>query len=76
MIFEVIRRTKEYIGKPFVNIEAARPLASRINERNMITVLQEMGKKDQYFLSSNGRIVKRGFNGKQGKQRNETGTQH
>ena len=67
-----LRNTRLFVK---VYIEASRPLAGRRNETNMMTVLQEMGKTDQYILSNNGRIVKRGFNGNQGNQRNEAGTQ-
>lgn len=42
-----------------VYIEEARPLTSRINESNMLTVLHELGKKEQYFMSSNGRLLKK-----------------
>ncbi|MEW8548011.1 MAG: hypothetical protein AB2693_31290 [Candidatus Thiodiazotropha sp.] len=45
-----------------VYIEDARPLTSRINEANMLTVLQELDKKDQYFMSSNGRLLKKNNN--------------
>ena len=62
-----LRNTKQFAK---VYIDEARPLASRINEANMMTVLQEMGKRDKYFLSSKGRIVRRAVTGNQQNQQN------
>ena len=59
---KTLRTTRSYSN---VYIEDVRPLSSRINEANMMTVLHELGKKDQYFLSDNGRIVRKGANGNQ-----------
>ena len=42
-----LRNTKQFTK---VYIDEARPLESRTNEANMMTVLQEMGKRDKYFL--------------------------
>ena len=57
-----LRNTRAFSN---VYIEDVRPLSSRINEANMMTVLHELGKKEQYFLSGNGRIVRKGANGNQ-----------
>lgn len=51
-----------------VYVEDARPLSSTINESHMMTVLHELGKKDQYFVSGNGRILRK--TGQTGIQRN------
>ena len=40
-------------------VEYARQLSSRINESNMMTVLHELGKKEQYFVSGTGRILRK-----------------
>lgn len=42
-----------------VYIENDRSLESRVNESNMFTVLKELGKANNYFVSSNGRILKK-----------------
>ena len=52
-------------------IEDARSLSSTINESNMMKVLQELGKKEQHFLSSNGRIVRKGANVNERNQRDQ-----
>ena len=49
-----------------VYIKDVRPLSSRINEANMMAVLHELGKKEKYFLSDNGRRVRKGANGTKG----------
>ena len=42
-----------------VYIENDRSLAARVNESNMFAVLKELGKANEYFVSSNGRILKK-----------------
>ena len=40
-----------------IYIEESRPLESRIGDANLLTVLSEMGKRDKYIISSNGRLI-------------------
>ena len=51
-----LKNTPEYKD---VYIENDRSFSTRINESNMFTVLKELGKANDYFVSGSGRILKK-----------------
>ena len=60
---QVIMRAKNFLKNTsdYENVYIAhdRSFATRVNESNMFTVLKEVGKANDYFVSGNGRIVKK-----------------
>ena len=51
-----LKNTSDYKN---VYIENDRSFSTRVNESNMFTVLKELGKANDYFVTSNGRILKK-----------------
>ena len=58
-----IMRVKNYLKNSSdyknVYIENDRSFSTRVNESNMFTVFKELGKASEYFVFSNGRILKK-----------------
>ena len=51
-----LKNTSDYKN---VYIENDRSFSTRVNESNMFTVLKVLGKANDYFVTSNGRILKK-----------------